>query len=106
MLKPVRMKLVRLLVMREDAPQLALTLAETAAFEPEASADVEGSLPEPVGERFADTFGAARAHLDRLLEFWRGDIRKPRREAPVQVAREHVRSIVLQDRDLCRPGFA
>jgi V/A-type H+-transporting ATPase subunit I len=71
MFKPARMKLVTLDMVRDDAPELALTLAEMGAFDPEVSEDTQRLLPEPVGERYAGTYGSAQGHVDKLLEFWR-----------------------------------
>ena len=68
MLRPLPMKLVRLLVMTDDLPQASLTLAETESFEPdprEPEAQMLSGLP---GRDYHEFYQQARSRLEKIAK--------------------------------------
>lgn len=67
MFKPLPMLRVELSLLKEDAPQASLLLANYGSFDPESGEAGPELLPEFPGETYRRTHAEARAHLDKLL---------------------------------------
>jgi V/A-type H+-transporting ATPase subunit I len=82
------MKRVELSLLRDDAPQAALLLANYGSFDPEYCEASPEQLPELPGETWRQAHAEARAHLDKILAHY--GIREPERIA------EPMRPVILQ----------
>jgi V/A-type H+-transporting ATPase subunit I len=67
MFKPLPMLRIELSLLREDAPQAALLLADYGSFDPEFSEIPPEQLPELPGTAYQQAHAEARAHLDKIL---------------------------------------
>lgn len=67
MLRTLPMRRVTIQVLAEDARDAALALAETAAFAPDASAELDASLPLDPAVTYRRTLTEARARLHKIL---------------------------------------
>jgi V/A-type H+/Na+-transporting ATPase subunit I len=68
MLRPLPMKLVRLLVMTDDLPQASLTLAETESFHPDPREPEEQMLSGLPGRDYREFYQQARARLEKIAK--------------------------------------
>ncbi|MEY6433553.1 V-type ATPase 116kDa subunit family protein [Thioalkalicoccus limnaeus] len=66
MLTPLAMKHVRLLVLTEDLPRAALTLAETESFHPDTREPGDPRLSGTPGHEYRETFQQARTRLAKI----------------------------------------
>lgn len=83
MFKPQPMKRVELSLLKEDAPQAALLLANYGSFDPEFSEAAPEQLPELPGEPYRQAYAEIRTHLDKILAHY--EIAVPQViEAPMQ----------------------
>lgn len=64
------MQRVELSLLKEDAPQAALLLANYGSFDPEFSEAAPGQLPELPGEPYRQAYAETRAHLDKILSHY------------------------------------
>ncbi len=67
MFKPLAMKYVELSLLKDDATQAALLLANYGAFDPEIIEDAADQLPELPGEVYRQAYTESRAHLDKIF---------------------------------------
>ncbi|HET7832034.1 MAG TPA: V-type ATPase 116kDa subunit family protein [Gallionella sp.] len=67
MFTPLPMQRIELSLLREDAPQAALLLADDGSFDPEFSEVSPEQFPELPGESYGQTWSAASGHLDKIL---------------------------------------
>lgn len=67
MFKPLPMQRIELSVLTDDAPQVALLLANYGNFNPEISEMPLDQFPEVPGEAYRQIYTEARAHLDKIL---------------------------------------
>jgi V/A-type H+-transporting ATPase subunit I len=67
MFKPLPMLRVDLNLLKDDAPQAALLLANYGNFDPEFSEAAPGQLPDLPGEPYSQAYAETRAHLDKAL---------------------------------------
>lgn len=67
MFKPQPMQRVELSLLKEDAPQAALLLANYGSFDPEVSEATPEQFPELPGDLYRQAFAETRAHLDKIL---------------------------------------
>ena len=67
MFKPLAMKYVELSLLKDDAAQAALLLANYGAFDPEIIEDAADQLPELPGEAYRQAYTESRAHLDKIF---------------------------------------
>ncbi len=86
MFKPVLMKSVTLRLLRDEADQAALVLAETEAFQPDTPLDPTEVMPEAPGARYSALYRSARAHMDKLLDACGGDHATPAPTSPSVVS--------------------
>lgn len=83
MFRPLPMQRIELTLLKEDAPQAALLLANYGNFDPEFSETAPGQFPELPGEAYRQVYAEARARLDKVLAHY--DISAPETvEAPMQ----------------------
>ena len=83
MFKPQPMQRVELSLLKEDAPQAALLLANYGSFDPEFSEAAPEQLPELPGEPYRQAYAEIRTHLDKILAHY--EIAAPQViEAPMQ----------------------
>ena len=68
MLRPLPMKLVRLLVMTDDLPQASLTLAETESFHPDLREPEEQKLSGLPGRDYHEFYQQARSRLEKIAK--------------------------------------
>ena len=68
MLRPLPMKLVRLLVMTDDLPQASLTLAETESFHPDPREPEEQMLSGLPGRDYREFYQQARSRLEKIAK--------------------------------------
>lgn len=78
LMQPQPMMHVRILVLREDLPQISLTLAESQSFHPDPRQPEESRLTPLPDRRHQLAFDQARSRLDKI----RGYIPLPEPEAP------------------------
>ncbi len=67
MFTPLPMLRITLSLLKEDAPEVALVLANHGGFNPEISEVTPEQLPELPGEDFRQAQGEGQAHLDKIL---------------------------------------
>ena len=67
MFTPLAMKYVELSLLKDDAAQAALLLANYGAFDPETAEDAADQLPELPGEAYRQAYAQSRAHLDKVF---------------------------------------
>lgn len=67
MFKPLPMLRIELSLLREDAPQAALLLANHGSFAPEFSDVPPEQLPELPGAAYQQQYAGTRAHLEKIL---------------------------------------
>lgn len=67
MFTPLEMKFVELSLLKDEAAQTALLLANYGAFDPEIIEDAADQLPELPGEAYRQVYNESRAHLDKIL---------------------------------------
>src|SRR5271166_5319693 len=67
MFKPLAMQHVELSLLKDDAAQAALLLANYGAFDPEILEIAADQLPEAPGEAYRQAYAQCRAHLDKIL---------------------------------------
>ena len=67
MFKPLAMQQVELSLLKDDAAQAALLLANYGAFDPETLEIAADQLPEAPGEAYRQAYTQCRAHLDKIL---------------------------------------
>ncbi len=83
MFKPIPMQRIELSLLRDDAPQAALLLANYGGFDPEYSEAEPEQLPELPGEEYRRAYAENRAHLDKILSHY--EIAEPKSaDAPMQ----------------------
>ncbi len=70
MFKPLPMQRIELSLLRDDAPQASLLLANYANFDPEPSEAAPEQLPELPGEAWRQAYSETRAHLDKILSHY------------------------------------
>ncbi len=101
MFRSLLMQRVTVLVLREDGPAVAVALARTGAFSPEAPESPE-LLPELPGRRFSDLYRQARSHFEKIVAQCplagvpRGLPADPPREAELAALEEWLRTVWLQ----------
>src|SRR3989339_1242279 len=88
MLLPTPMQFATLYVLREDASEAALALAQTSAFEPAINKISDDVLPELPGEVFRERFRSASNRLGKLLELYAIDFNQFY-EKPAPAVTEH-----------------
>jgi V/A-type H+-transporting ATPase subunit I len=67
MFKPLPMLRIELSLLKDDAPQASLLLANYGNFDPEFSEATPEQLPELPGESYRKAYAETRAHLDKIL---------------------------------------
>ena len=67
MFKPLPMLRIELSLLKDDAPQASLLLANYGNFDPEFSEATPEQLPELPGEPYRKAYAETRAHLDKIL---------------------------------------
>ena len=67
MFTPLAMKYVELSLLKDDAAQAALLLANYGAFDPVIIEDAANQLPELPGEAYRQAYTESRAHLDKVF---------------------------------------
>ncbi len=67
MFKPLPMLRIELSLLKDDAPQAALLLANYGSFDPEISEITPEQFPELPGEAYRQAYAETRAHLDKIL---------------------------------------
>ncbi len=67
MFKPLPMLRIELSLLRDDAPQASLLIANYGSFDPEFSEAAPEQLPELPGEAYSQVYAETRAHLDKIL---------------------------------------
>ena len=67
MFKPLPMQRIELSLLKDDAPQASLLLANYGNFDPEFSEIAPEQLPELPGEAYRLAYTEIRAHLDKIL---------------------------------------
>ena len=67
MFQSLPMLRIELTLLKDDAPQAALLLANYGSFDPEISEITPEQFPELPGESYRQTYTEARAHLDKIL---------------------------------------
>ncbi len=67
MFRPLPMQRIELSLIRDDAPQASLLLANYGNFDPEFSEATAEQLPELPGEAYRLAYAETRAHLDKIL---------------------------------------
>jgi len=67
MFKSLPMQRIELSLLKEDAPQAALLLANYGSFDPEISEITPEQFPELPGEAYRQAYTETRAHLDKIL---------------------------------------
>ncbi len=70
MFKPLPMQRVELSLLRDDAPQASLLLANYGNFDPEFSEISPEQFPELPGEAYQRAYTETRAHLDKTLSHY------------------------------------
>lgn len=83
MFKPLPMQRIELSLLRDDAPQASLLLANYGSFDPEFSETAPEQFPELPGEAYGQAYAETRAHLDKILAHY--EIAAPQSiDAPMQ----------------------
>jgi V/A-type H+-transporting ATPase subunit I len=83
MFKPLPMLRIELSLLKDDAPQASLLLANYGNFDPEFSEATPEQLPELPGESYRQAYADTRAHLDKILAHY--EIAAPQTvDAPMQ----------------------
>lgn len=67
MFTPLPMQRVTLSLLKEDAPEAALALANHGSFNPEISEAAPEQLPELPGQAYRQAHGEGQAHLDKIF---------------------------------------
>jgi V/A-type H+-transporting ATPase subunit I len=67
MFKPLPMLRIDLSLLKDDAPQASLLLANYGNFDPEFSEAAPEQLPDLPGESYRQAYTETRAHLDKIL---------------------------------------
>jgi V/A-type H+-transporting ATPase subunit I len=67
MFKPLPMLRIELSLLKDDAAQASLLLANYGNFDPEISEATPEQLPELPGEAYRQAYAESRAHLDKIL---------------------------------------
>lgn len=67
MFKPLPMQRIELSLLKDDAPRMALLLAECGCFNPEVSEIPAEQLPDVPGEAYRRSHDASRSRLDKIL---------------------------------------
>jgi len=67
MFMPLPMLRIELSLLRDDAPQASLLLANYGSFDPEFSEVAPEQFPELPGEAWRQAYAETRAHLDKIL---------------------------------------
>lgn len=67
MFKPVPMQRIELSLLKDDAPQAALLLANYGSFDPETSEAEAGQFPDFPGEAYRHAYEQTRVHLDKIM---------------------------------------
>jgi V/A-type H+/Na+-transporting ATPase subunit I len=67
MFKPLPMQRIELSLLKDDAPHMALLLAEYGCFNPEISEISPQQLPDLPGEAYRRSHDASRSRLDKIL---------------------------------------
>lgn len=67
MFKPLPMQRIELSLLKDDAPHMALLLAEHGCFNPEISEISPEQLPDLPGEAYRRSHDASRSRLDKIL---------------------------------------
>jgi len=70
MFNPLPMQRIELSLLKEDAPQAALLLANYGSFDPESSEATPELLPEFPGEAYRQSYAETRARLDKILDHY------------------------------------
>lgn len=88
MFKPVPMQRVELSLLRDDAAQAALLLANYGSFDPEYCEAAPEQLPELPGSTWRQAHAEARTHLDKILAHYGirepGQVEEPMRQVTLQ----------------------
>jgi V/A-type H+-transporting ATPase subunit I len=66
MLRPLRMKHVRLLILTEDLPRASLTLAETESFHADSRPPGDARLTQAPSQGYCELYRAARSRLEKI----------------------------------------
>jgi len=66
MLRPLRMKHLRLLLLTEDLPRASLILAEMESFHADTRPPEEARLADAPGRGYSELFQTARSRLDKI----------------------------------------
>lgn len=69
MFTPLAMQHVTISLLREDAPLVALLLAQRGEFAPQLSREAEELLPDAPGEKYRQLFGVIQVRLNKLLNY-------------------------------------
>lgn len=67
MLTPLPMQRITLSLLKDDAPEAALLLANLGSFNPEVSEVAPEQLPEQLGQAYRQAHGEGQAHLDKIF---------------------------------------
>ena len=94
MFKPLPMLRIELSLLKDDAPQASLLLANYGNFDPEFSEAAPEQLPELPGESYRQAYTETRAHLDKILAHYEvktsETVEAPMQQvAPQQHAQQH-----------------
>jgi V/A-type H+-transporting ATPase subunit I len=73
MFKPLPMQRIELSLLKDDAPQAALLLANCGSFDPEISEIPAEQFPELPGEAYRQLYTESRTHLDKVLAHYKID---------------------------------
>lgn len=73
MFKPLPMQRIELSLLKDDAPQVALLLANCGSFDPEISEIPVEQFPGLPGETYRQRYTEARTHLDKVLAHYQID---------------------------------
>jgi V/A-type H+-transporting ATPase subunit I len=83
MFRPLPMLRIELSLLKQDAPQAALLLADSGSFDPEFNEIPPELLPELPGEAYQQHYADSRTHLDKILSHY-GLAAPPEVTAPLQ----------------------
>ena len=74
MFKPLPMQRIELSLLKDDAPQVALLLANCGSFDPEISEIPAEQFPELPGAAYRQLYTETRTHLDKVLAHYKIDL--------------------------------
>ncbi len=74
MFKPQPMQRIELSLLKDDAPQTALLLANFGSFAPEFTEMIPENLPELPGENYRSAYYENRSRLDKILDHFAIDV--------------------------------